>query len=130
MSEEGKRYAVRLSSGARDEILDAYEALLLRAGEEAAQAWQGGLMESLRHLSTSPNYARATENHLFPFEVRAFPYRFPGSSVTHRVLFHVAEETPDGPQVWVLRLRPGAAGPMPSYEVREIAARAQEMGGV
>jgi hypothetical protein len=95
---------------------------------EAAGAWWDGPFEKIAHLSSSPNYPVAEENDRFPFEMRAFPYRRPGSSVVYQVLYRVVEGTPDGPQVWVLHFRPGAAGPMQNYAAREIATRAEEMG--
>jgi hypothetical protein len=65
---------------------------------------------------------------LLGLEVRSLPYRRPGSQAAHRILYVIREETPDGPMVVVFHIRHASAGPLQSYEVRDLTTDLEEFG--
>lgn len=113
-----KPYAVRILPEAEETIEAVFDHITGRTGDESAREWLDGLQEALGHLATGPYRALAVESGLFSVEVRSLTYRKAGQS--HRFLYVIREDSPDGPQVRIVHVRPATAGAMKAYEARNV----------
>ncbi len=113
-------YAIRVLSFARAEIDFAHARITQFAGERTADEWQADLEEAISYLATNPIRPLIAEQNLFQIEVRQLLYRSGRHSFVYRVLFTIQDNSPDGPQVIVLRLRHASTEPIKPYEARQI----------
>jgi hypothetical protein len=123
-----KRYAVRLIHSATDDLHYHRDRLATLADDATADQWLSGLLEAISHLASAPFRPVSPKTGMFSCEVRAFVYRRPGSSVSHRILFTIREASQDGPLVVILHIRHGTAGPIQRYEARNTQAHLDETG--
>ncbi len=113
-------YAIRIMPIAHAEIGLHRARIAATRGETEADSWEAGLEETISHLATAPIRPLIAEQELFQNHVRQILYRERRVSVAYRVLYRMLDETPDGPQVQILSVRPAAAQPIQPYETRQI----------
>lgn len=121
MSDEGQTYAIRFHRQARQDMDEARERLADMRGQDHADNWHDGLLDTLAGLAINPNrHPLAHENRLFQDEVHVFPYRRSRDSVAYRVFYTIAEADDDAAFVYVLHVRHGARKPITRAEARKI----------
>jgi plasmid stabilization system protein ParE len=127
--EEPKKYTVRITVRARQEMLDAYESLALRTGDEqTAREWYLKLLERIGSLATLPHRypVRSEESPLMGLPVRRFLFNEPPGGPGYFVYYVIQEDSLDGPQVKVYHFRHARRAPMTSREGREIVQEAED----
>ena len=116
-------YSLRFTGRALAHIEAAHVRFSEVSGQDAADAWKGGLLDEVSTLATLPlRHPVPAEAARFRRNVRQLLYRHSGSRVIYRLLFAVLKDGPDGPVVTILALRHGAARPITRAEAKEMEA--------
>ena len=96
-------YRVILNERAEGQLEAAYLWWLEHRSPKQATRWYNGFLDALDGLRENPDrFGVAREDPKFPFSVRELPYGM-GSSVTHRALFTIRDDT-----VYVFSIRHAA----------------------
>lgn len=121
-----RRYAVRVSPRAVDDIHAQQVRLAELAGPDIARAWREGLITVLGTLNENPRrFARIAEQARFTRETRQLLYRRTPSGPAWRLLYTITGEeagSPEPPTVNLLHVRHGALRPITRAEARKIEA--------
>lgn len=120
--EAPRRYALRISARARDDIEAAATRFVELSGAQVANEWKDGLYEAIASLATTPRRQVAPENNRFRQEVRQLVYRRRPGAPAYRVLFTIREPEDDAPYVRILHVRHGARRPITRAEAHAIEA--------
>ena len=122
--ETPKRYTLRVSPRARQELEAHLQHILEVAGEETGRAWYDGMLAAIGTLSENPRRrAVIPEQDRFRTEIRQISYRRTPHGPAWRVLFTITEGSEDAPTVNLLHIRHGAQKPITCTEARKIEGR-------
>jgi hypothetical protein len=81
-------YAIRYTSRARRELIEAALRFREFAGAAIADEWANGFIDEIAHLATGPRqYAKVPEQNNFKRETRHLVYRRPGLPVAYRAIY-------------------------------------------
>lgn len=117
-------YAVRFSERAKRDADFVTVYLADAVTEQLAVKWRAGLNKSVGTLSLFPHRnAIIAEGLLFSVPVRDLLYRRTNESKTYRILYHIVENSEDGPQVTLIHVRLAERPPITAEEAREIEAQ-------
>ena len=124
-------YALRYTERVQREISLTAAWIIDRMQEEGATddeiaarvlAWNAGLKSEIAALSTFPGaHQRIQVSRRPALFFRRLLYRHGKGSIGHHVYYDVEEESPDGPRVRILHLRP-ANLPLPPAEARALVS--------
>lgn len=118
-------YAVRLSSQANCDVVEASTWLSGLIDETLVVQWSEGLLSEIGALSGAAHHSAISEREslLFGGEIRRLMYRRSGNSTaTYHIFYRVEETRPDGPVVRVLHVRHATRRPLTPDEARDILA--------
>lgn len=128
-----KRYTVRLTAQAIQDVEAENERLGYLVGEEAAAEWTAGVYAAAGTLADNPqrNPLLATESRHIGLPTRRLLYQRTPQSAKYLLFYTIEEETPDtsqtggldGPRVTVLHVRHGARRPLTRAEGQTIRVR-------
>jgi hypothetical protein len=128
-----KRYMVRFTAQAIEEIAAEAERLTLLVGEEIARQWSAGVYAAAGTLADNPQRypLLAIESRYIGIPMRRLLYQRTGASAKYLLFYTLEEETQDtsqtggldGPRVILLHVRHGARRPLTRNEGRTTGER-------